>query len=94
MPTAVKIADYFNCSLDYLFGRTDDYKNSDHTECPPFSVQFRKVLAEQKVSQYRLIKDKVISGGNIDSWLNNKQTPHMESVINLQTILKSHLITL
>ena len=35
----VKIADYFNCSCDYLVGRTDyDYPTVFHT-CPPFSSQ-------------------------------------------------------
>lgn len=88
LPTAVKITNFFNCSLDYLFGRTDDFNNRSHKECPPFYIQFRKVLEEQKVSQYKLTKNKVISGGNIDSWLNKKQTPHIESIIKVADYLR------
>lgn len=87
LPTAVKIADYFHCLLDYLFGRSEDYGKDNYNDCPPFDLQFRKVLDEQKVSQYKLLQDKVISGGNIDSWLNRKQTPHIESIIKLANYL-------
>lgn len=91
LPTAVKIADFFDCPLDYLFGRTTDYENSNYNDCPPFDVQFRKVLNEQKISQYKLLKDKVLSNGNIDSWLNKKQTPHIETIIKLADYLKVSL---
>lgn len=91
LPTAVKIADYFYCSLDYLFGRSAYCENSNYGECPFFDIQFRKVLEEQKISQYRLLKDKVVSRGNLDSWLNKKQTPHIESIIKLADYLKTSM---
>ena len=87
LPTAVKIADFFHCSLDYLFGRSGEYGKDSYCECPPFDVQFRKVLSEQKVTQYKLLKDKVISGGNIDSWFNKKRIPHIDSIIKLAQYL-------
>lgn len=86
--TAIKLANYFNCSLDYLFGLSDEYKNGDFKECPPFDVQFRKVLENQKVSQNKLTKDKIISRGSLNGWLNKKQTPHIESIIKLADYLK------
>lgn len=88
LPTAVRIADFFNCSLDYLFGRSDDYSKISYKECPPFYMQLRKVLEEQKISQYRLTKDKIVSGGNFDSWLNKRQIPHIESIIRLADYLQ------
>lgn len=91
LPTAVKVAEYFNCSLDYLFGRSDDYGIGNYRQCPSFDIQFRKVIDEQEVSQYRLVKDKVIYGGNIDSWLNKKQVPHIETIIKLADYLKISL---
>lgn len=87
LPTAVKIANFFNCSLDYLFGRSDDFSTNIYIECPSFDIQFKKVLEEQKISQYKLTKSKLISGGNIDNWLNKKQTPHIESIIKLADYL-------
>lgn len=86
--TAVKLADYFQCSLDYLFGRTDlDTPICKAKECPPFDVQFRKVLTEQKVSQYVLLKNEVVFRGNLNNWLNQKRIPHIESIIRIANYL-------
>lgn len=87
LPTAIKIADYFHCSLDYLFGRTNDFGKEHYNECPPFDIQFKKVLQEQQISQYTLTQNKIISGGNISGWLNKKQIPNIESIINLANYL-------
>lgn len=83
LSTAIRLADFFNCSLDYLFGRTIDYDKCSYKKCQPFYLRFRSVLKEQKVTQYKLTKDKVVSGGNLDSWLNKKQIPHIKSIIKL-----------
>lgn len=88
LPTAVKIAEFFDCSLDYLFGRSDNYGSGGFENVPPFDTQLRKVLAEQKISQYRLLMDKAASRGNLNSWLGKKQTPHIESIIKLADYLK------
>ncbi len=87
LPTAVGIADFFDCSLDYLFGRSEIY-NGNFKECPAFDIQFRKVLKEQNISQNKLTKDKVISRGGLNSWLNKKQIPHIESIIKLADYLR------
>lgn len=86
--TAVKLADYFHCSLDYLFGRTDaDIPVNITKDYPPFDEQFRKVLTEQNISQYRLLKDNVISRGNINDWFHKKSIPNMKSIIKIANYL-------
>lgn len=42
---AVRLADYFNCSVDYLLGIKND-TDKQFKECPPFSEQFRKVCKD------------------------------------------------
>lgn len=88
LPTAIKIANFFNCSLDYLFGRSEDHGNGSYQECPQFDIQFKKVLKELQISQNKLLNDKVIARGNLNCWLNKKQTPHIESIIKLADYLK------
>lgn len=86
--TAIKLADYFHCTLDYLFGRTDvDSSFVKTKDCPPFDVQLRKVLAEQNISQYMLLKNEAVFRGNLNSWLNQKRVPHIESIIRLANYL-------
>ena len=91
LTSAVSIADYFKCSLDYLFGRSDDYAEKVYSTCPQFDIQFRNILNEMKITQYRLIKDRVVSSGNITSWLKDKQTPTMECIIRIAEYLKISL---
>ena len=57
--TIVKIANLFKCSLDYLLGRTDDFTEKEVKELPKFSEHFKKVLKQQKSSQYKILKDKI-----------------------------------
>lgn len=85
--TAVKLADYFKCSIDYLMGRVDEYNGIDPKSCPPFGEQLKKVLTKKKVSQYRILKETDISRGNLNSWFHNKSMPNMESVITLADYL-------
>lgn len=90
--TAIKLADFLNCSLDYLFGITDDDRTmKQRNKYLPFDEQFKKVLLEQNVSQYKLLKDRVLSRGNLNNWFNKKNTPHIESVIKLANYLNVSL---
>ena len=54
---ALKLADLFACSLDYLFGRTDDSYKTKFLPCPDFSERFKEVLQENNCTRYRLNKD-------------------------------------
>lgn len=36
--TAVQLADVFNCSLDYLARRSEDYGSGSYRDCPKFSL--------------------------------------------------------
>ena len=84
----IQIADFFNCSIEYLIGRTEDIGDEKFKTCPPFDIQLKKILKEKHISQYRLIKDKIVSGGNLDSWLNHKTTMRLENLIKLADYLQ------
>lgn len=87
MDTLIKLADIFECSIDYLIGRTDDFVTYVPANKIDFKKQFKKVLIEKKVSQYRLTKEKVISGGNIDSWLKHNRLPSIATATRLADYL-------
>lgn len=80
---AIKIANYFNCSLNYLFGITDENKAKTFKNCPPFSERFLFLLKYYKVSRYKLQKNTEISKSTMYYWQIGKSTPTMDSIIKL-----------
>jgi len=83
----IGIANFFNCSIEYLLGRTEDNSNIKFKQCPPFDIQFKKILEEKRVSQYKLDKEKIINRGNIDQWTRLKTLPRIEKLIVLADYL-------
>ncbi len=80
---AIQLGDIFYCSLDYLFGRTLNFEKQKFKSTPPFDEQLKKIIKEFKVSQYKLVKDRVCNMGNFHKWFKLKSTPKIESLIKL-----------
>ena len=59
----LKLADYFQCSLDFLTGRSDSVLDYQVSEMPPFYDSLRAVMKEKGVTRYRLVKDLLINDG-------------------------------
>lgn len=85
--TIVLLADYFTCSIDYLLDRTENFKTVKPKILPEFSTNFKKVLKECKISQYKILKDNIVSKGHLNSWLNKKIIPSTENIIKLADYL-------
>lgn len=84
---AIKVADYFKVSLDYLFGRSEDSSKTNFKEIPPFGIHFKNVLKQLKVTQYKLLKDGICHFSNYNSWFNLKKLPKIESLIKIADYL-------
>lgn len=70
--TTLKIAKYFKCSLDYLFGLTDiknytNYKtyNSDMSK---FINNYHKLLKENNITHYKFMRDSEFDESIIRHW--------------------------
>ena len=57
LPNLIKLADYFNCSIDYLLGRTDKQLDFKLHSVMNFSERLRQVLKEKGLSRYSLDRD-------------------------------------
>ena len=68
----VKLADYFQCSLDFLAGRSDTVLDYLVREMPPFYDSLRAVMKEKGVTRYRLVKDLPIYDGYFTNWKKGK----------------------
>ncbi|MDE6275064.1 MAG: XRE family transcriptional regulator [Clostridia bacterium] len=80
---AIKIVDYFGCSLDYLFGLTNDYQKKSYLQCPPFFQVFQQLLASRNCSRYRLFTDLDIHDQIVDDWYYGRSIPSMYNIIRL-----------
>ena len=59
--TLVKLADYFNCTADYLLGLSDILDDRSFKQRPPFNEQLSFLLKHFQISKYRLEKDTGLS---------------------------------
>ena len=81
--TLVTLADYFNCSTDYLLGLTDTPDEGQFKARPPFSKQLTFLLNHFKVTKYRIEKDTGLTEKTVNRWHNGKTQPSVESLIRL-----------
>lgn len=82
LSNALKLADYFSCSIEFLIGRTGDKLNYVPREYPPFYERLLQVMKERGKSRYRIVKETKLSDGNFYSWKRGGD-PFLQSVIDL-----------
>ena len=75
---AKKIANYFNCSLDYLFGLSDEMHNEERNNLT-FAETIRQLLKEKNKSIEKAMKELNMSESNYYRW--KKGTKPLTSVI-------------
>ena len=83
----IKLADYFKINIDYLLDISENMEIVEPKKLPKFSEHLKKIIKQQKSSQYKLIQDNIISAGHINSWLNIGSLPSAENLIKLAEYL-------
>ncbi|MCL2860869.1 MAG: helix-turn-helix domain-containing protein [Firmicutes bacterium] len=68
LSNAIKLANFFECSLDYLMGRSDNDLNFTPRPCPPFYQHFRTALEHLGITAYRMRKESQITGAYFNDW--------------------------
>ncbi len=94
MPTVelcVRIADYFGCTLDYLFGVEDDNFPQSFNAIKPFSKRLPELLEHFKISRYRLEMLTGISESTLYYWAKGQTTPTIEKIILIAKKLNSSI---
>jgi len=79
----VKLADFFNCSTDYLLGLSDTLDDRSFKQRPPFNVQLGALLKYFHITKYRLVKDTGLSEETVNNWHKGKYEPNVESLVKL-----------
>ena len=83
LPYAIELANYFGCSLDYLFRLTNDYNKKTYLPCPPFFQVFQETLKLHNCTKYRLNKDLGFHNNTLIDWFYGRRTPTIDNLIIL-----------
>lgn len=82
---AVQLADYFNCTVDFLLGIEDENKSTTFKSCPPFNERLPVFCKECNTTRYRIGKKTGIAESNLRYWAQGKTKP---SILNIVKIAK------
>lgn len=94
MPTidlCCRIADYFKCSLDFLFGLEENNYPQSYSNYIPFSERLPFLLSFFDISRYRLEKITGISESTLFYWSKGQTKPTIENIIKIAKSLNTSI---
>ena len=83
LPTLLKIADYFQCTMDFLLGLRAQNNSKGFRKCPPFSERFPHLMQCFGQSKYSISKRLKISPSLIHYWQTGERIPTGEHLVLL-----------
>ena len=90
LANAIKLADYFQCSLDYLTGLRENYETVFPRDLPPFYLRLREVMRELGITRYKIAHSKNFSDSYFTNWASGEQ-PKLATVCALADYLNVSL---
>ncbi len=79
----VCIADFFNCSVDYVLGRETENYPRVFMPCPSFGQRLPFLCKELRITKYKLQKATGIAESAIYNWQRGEGTPTLENIIKI-----------
>lgn len=83
----IRLADYFQCTTDFLLGLEEENFPQEFLKCPPFKERLAFLLEHFKITKYRLQKDSQVPESAIYNWQNGVFEPKIDSVIRIAKAL-------
>jgi len=81
----ILVADYFNCSIEFLIGRTDNTERTLSKPIPNFYTQVKKIMNEVGFTTYSLRKKSKYNGGYFYRWRNGAE-PLLPTLLELANL--------
>ena len=82
----LKIADYFDCSLDFLSGRSDVALDFQPQKPPAFYPHLRTLIKNKGITRTHINRDTRVKSSHFVDWKNGSD-PHIFSLIELADYL-------
>ena len=80
----IRMADFFDCSTDYLLGReTEKYPRTFVKPCPTFQARLPILCKELGITKYQLQKQTGIAESAIYSWQNGSNKPRLDNLLKI-----------
>lgn len=83
-----RIADYFNISVEYLLGRTDNSYFAKAEMETPFLARYQALKAETDMTDYAVAQKLHITTSYTTNWKNKNYMPSIINLIELSEIFK------
>lgn len=81
------LADYFNCSTDYLLGLEAENENLTFKPCPPFCERITVLVRLFAPCSYSFYKSLKIPESSFFEWKNGESEPSLYNILKLATAL-------
>lgn len=91
LDNAIKIADVFNCPLDYLFGFCANFTPKKYTVNDSVNLRVKAAIDSSRLSRYKLHKLSNISQPQLHHWYQGTVTPSLASLVTLAQHLNCSL---
>ena len=79
----LRLADYFQCTTDFLLGLTEESTSKTFLSVPPFSERFPMLLKHFGISAYKLQKITDIGETTIRDWKKGVSSPSIDSIMRI-----------
>jgi len=85
------LADYFQCSLDYLIGISEHGGTIMIKDRPPFSVWFRTAIEARGYNLYKLGKSTQMGTAQYYAWISGQTEPSIDSLLRISAVINCSL---
>ncbi len=84
----IKLSSYFNCSIDYILGLSDD-KTINRSDTPTtIAIRLQELLIEKDISKYAVGKACGFHSSRFKNWLTSGNIPQTEIVITMSILFE------
>lgn len=83
----IRLADYFNCTTDFLLGLEEENYPQKFLQCPPFKERLAFLLEYFSITKYKLQKLSNVPESAIYNWQNGVFEPKIDNVIRIAKAL-------
>lgn len=87
LQSLIKIANYFNCTTDYLLGLESYNSSEKFLPCQPARIRIKQLVTQKGYSGRRFCKESGIPEGTYFAWTAGRVQPNIESIIKIAKFL-------